>query len=172
MNERDAKELAVFRRFMSDARGHVDAFADRPSTHDVTIGEAEELRERLILKLGTFPDDEVVHEHAKERFACRGVQMTNKTFDELEPVMRGRWIRSSKLALATFSDNAYRRLANATTKAAIGMELDAIRTKYVREGWVRAAEVALHVPAKLWDEPYVRQNSRGMKALLEELERA
>lgn len=135
MNDRDSKDLAVFRHFVNNARGHVDDRSDRPTARDMSIYEAESLRERLILKLGIFSDDTIVYEHAKERFAQRGASLSGNTFDELEPGIRGSWIRSSKLAIATFSDDSYRRLADTTAKEIIKVGLDGIQTEHIRDGW-------------------------------------
>ena len=171
MNDRDTKDLEVYRRFMNDAHGHRDVHSDKPTAIDRAIQEAERLRKMTILKLGTFPDDSVIVEHAKRRFEHRVISSLSPTvaFDELDPGTRECWIRASRIALASFSDEAYRRLADATARKTIGHGLDEILYDNISDGWIRSAEVALHVPAKLWDTQCVRQNVAGMKALLEEL---
>jgi hypothetical protein len=174
MNERDVKDLKVFRYFMSEARGHCGEPSDRPHPKLIQRYEAESLRERLILKLGTFPDDAIVYEHAKKRFDSRPVRcpMSDKTFDgELEPGTRESWVRAARLVLVSFSDDSYRRLADATAQETVRVRLDEIKSDGIRNGWILAAEVALHVPVKLWDDQSVEQNLRGMHRLLGELER-
>jgi hypothetical protein len=171
MNERDAKDLKVFRHFMSEALGHCGEPSDRPHPNVIRRYEAMDIRERLILKLGTFPDDAIVYEHAKKRFDSRPVPMSDKTFDELEPGLRESWVRAARLALVSFSDDSYRRLADATAQETILVRLDEIKSDGIRDAWIRSAEVALHVSVKLWDEQYVGQNLRGMRRLLGELAR-
>ena len=171
MNDRDTKDLEVFRRFMSGARGHGNRYSDERTSLDRAIEEAERLRQMTILKLGTFPDDSVIVEHAKRQFAMRVISSLSLTivFDELDPGTRECWIRASRIALVSFFDEAYRRLADATARRTIGHGLDEILYDNIRDGWIQAAEVALHVRAKLWDTQYIRQNIAGMTALLEEL---
>lgn len=167
MNERDVKDLAVFRRFMSDARGHmVDSFS-RPTERDFRRHHADGLRAKVSLLLGTRADDDAIFAHAKAEFMHRRV--TDHEFETLPDHIRASWIRSATLATMTFSEDAYRRLADITARKTVDAGLDGITNEGIRNGWIRAAEEALHVPAKLWDACYVEQNIRGMEALIEEM---
>lgn len=166
MNEHDEKQLTVFRHFFDTAAGHYyrTVTGTSPTPTEIQLHQAERTREEFILAFGIFPDEATILSRAEAKWKSYD---PSRPFSELSNDTRTRRLRTAKLELATFDEELYRRLADATARETIGVGLDGIRSDEIREGWVRAAEVSLHVPPRFWDESYLVQNERGMRAMLD-----
>jgi hypothetical protein len=171
MDERDAKELAVFRCFFERSAGHGSRMT-MVGTHrtkaEVQQDKAERTREEFILAFGDFPDEPTILARAETKWRAYD---PSRELTELPQVVLETWIRRAKLELVTFDEDLYRKLADATARATVGCGLDDISSDNIREGWIRAAEIALHVPPRFWDEQYLVQNERGMRNMLDDAKR-
>ena len=173
MDNRDQQELEAYRDFFRVCDGHAGHEYTKEGLVPVPAAErlhrAELVRERVVVAIGTFPNDSIVESKARELWGLAKYG-EERRFEDLDPGMRDRWIVRAKMDLATFSSEAVRRLADATAKSAVGKPLDEIRGEGVANGWISAARIALLIPAKFWDKQFVNQNELGMRRLLSEIE--
>jgi hypothetical protein len=169
MDERDAKELAVFRCFFERSAGHGSRMT-MEGTHrtegEIAQYNAKGTREEFILAFGNFPDEATILARAEAKWSAYD---PSRAFADIPESIRDRWLRVAKFELVSFDEDLYRRLADATARATVGIGLDAIQSDDIREGWVRSAEISLHVPPRFWDEQYLVQNERGMRKMLSEM---